>query len=373
MRCINEVSASELKGKHILLRAGLDVSLEKGIVADSFRLHRAAKTILFLRECGARTIIISHLGRSAESFEPVARELNKITPVSYVPDILGTQARAAIDTMREGDVLLLENLRRDPRETENDEGFARELAVFGEIYVDDAFSNVHRAHASMVGVPKLLPSYAGILMCEEIRNLEPARNPPQSSLAIIGGSKFETKEPLIEAFLKTYDHVFVTGALMNDVYKAQGLNVGRSLISSGAPSQKVINHPRLIIPCDVLVEEANGHTKVKRPRDIESGDKIVDIGPDSFAVLAPIIARAKLVLWNGPSGLYEDGYISWTHALAEAIAESGAISIIGGNNTLAAIKSSGVAEEKFTFLSTGGGAMLEYLLKGALPAIEVLG
>lgn len=373
MKCVNEVPPHSLKGLRVLLRAGLDVPIEHGEVADIFRLRAAAKTIEFLSRAGARTIIISHIGRDPkDTFAPVARALKTIVPVVYISDITGSQARMAVAEMREGETLLLENLRSDVRETENSQEFAKELASLADVYVNDAFSAAHRAHASIVGIPKFLQSYAGIQFCEEVKTLEPARTPPHPSLAIIGGAKFETKAPLIEQFLKSYDNVFVTGALMNDVFKAQGLPVGRSVISKAPPSHAVINHRKLIIPCDVLVEREDGQTEVKRPKQVLAGDKIVDIGPDTFAQLAPVISRAKFVLWNGPTGLYEDGYISWSHAIAEAVAASKATSIIGGNNTITTIKSSGVSEDAFTFLSTGGGAMLEFLLKGTLPGIKVL-
>lgn len=373
MKCINEVAPQSLSGMKVILRAGLDEPIENGEVKDIFRLRAAAKTIEYLSRAGARTIVLSHIGREKqETFAPVARALKTIIPVTYVPDILGTHAQIAISEMREGETLLLENLRSDVREVENDAEFAQELAALGDIYVNDAFSVSHRAHASVVGIPKHLQAYAGIQLCEEIKHLEPARMPPTPSLAIIGGAKFETKEPLIEQFLKSYDTVFVTGALMNDVFKAHGLPVGRSIVSKAVPSPAMINHRKLLIPCDVLVETMDGQAIVKRPKEIQSGDKIVDIGPDTFSQLAPYIARAKLVLWNGPSGLYEDGYISWSHAIAEAIAQSSGISIVGGNNTITTIKSSGVSEDAFTFLSTGGGAMLEYLLKGTLPGIAAL-
>lgn len=373
MKCIDEVSPSELLGKRVLVRAGLDVPLTDGSdVADSFRLQRAAKTLSYLSTVGARVIVISHIGRDGDSLAPVAEAMRRFVRLSFVPDIVGRFAHDAVHAMKEGEILLLENLRRDPREEANDEAFAAALSGLGDVYVDDAFSNAHRAHASMVGVPKLLPHYAGFLMRDEVRALEGARTPPAPSLAIVGGAKFETKEPLLETLLQRYDTVFVCGALVNDILKARGTPVGRSLISNHTPSASIVSHPRLLVARDVTVEKPDGQAFAKLVHDVAEDERIVDFGPDTFASLAPIIAKAKFVLWNGPSGVYEEGYISWTHAIAEAIAESGTQSVIGGNNTIAAIRSSGVGEDRFTFLSTGGGAMLEFLLKGTLPAIDAL-
>ena len=316
---------------------------------------------------------MSHIGRKPEETnEPVARALKHHMPVVYVPDLLGNMAHEARNAMRDGDILLLENLRSDARETANDDAFAKLLAAFGDIYVNDAFSAAHRAHASIVGIPKYLPSYAGVLLRDEVRELEKARTPEHPSFAILGGAKFETKAPLIQQLLKNYDHVFITGALANDVFKAQGLPVGRSLISPELPAPSVYGNPRFVSPNDVTVENEDKQARVKRPHEVFAGDKIVDIGPDTVRHIAPYITDAKFILWNGPTGLYEDGYDSYTHAIAELIAQSAAQKIIGGGDTIAAIEESGVSEEKLGFLSTGGGAMLEYLIDGTLPGIAAL-
>lgn len=372
MKSIKDVAPSALKGKRVFLRAGLDEPLEHGEVKDAFRLKRAAETILYLQKMGARVVVASHLGRNMESMAPVARALQAYASVTFIPDIVGMHARDAAEAMRDGDAILLENLRRDSREAENDEGFARSLAALAEVYVGDAFSVAHRAHTSIVGVPKFLPAYAGIVMCEEIEGLSPARTPPSPSLAIIGGAKFDTKEPLIKALLTSYDHVFVGGALVNDVFKSLGLPVGRSVVSESYPPPEVISHPKLLLPADVTVELLDGQARVKKPEEVKEDDKIVDIGPESLKELAAHINQAKLVLWNGPTGLYEDGFLHWTTAIAEIIAGSSAHSIIGGNNTLTCIRTANIPEERFGFLSTGGGAMLEYLLAGTLPGIEAL-
>ncbi len=375
MRCIDELPPEELKGKRVLLRSDFNVPIgTDGKVADRFRIEKGWKTVQYLRDRGAKVVIISHIGRDPEeSLEPVARELKKFGPVVFVADIVGAAARGAATAMRDGEILLLENLRRDPRETENDPSFAKELASLGELYVDDAFAATHRAHASIVGVATLLPAYAGLLMRDEVREIDAAREPEHPSFAILGGAKFETKAPLIKLLLEKYDHLFLTGALANDVFKARGLPVGRSLISQERPGDDILLNPRLLAPIDVTAEDTSGRAKVKKPDEVTGDERIVDCGPDTVAMLAPLIAEAKFILWNGPTGIYEQGYVHYTQQIAELAAGSKEKIVIGGGDTIAAIEASGVPKEKLGFLSTGGGAMLEYLLKGTLPGIDVLG
>ncbi|RJQ33652.1 phosphoglycerate kinase [Candidatus Parcubacteria bacterium] len=376
MKCIDTLSEKELKGKRVLLRSDFNVPLNaQGEVANSFRVQRGWATVRYLSERGARVIAVSHLGRSEESLAPVARALKRFGPIVFVPDIVGAVAQDASHAMKDGEIALLENLRQDPRETENDEGFARELASLAEIYVDDAFAAAHRAHASVVGVPKFLPHYAGLLMRDEIETLKEARKPASPSFAILGGAKFETKAPLIKSLLANYSNLFITGALANDVFKAEGYEVGVSLISKELPDAEILKNPRFVAPVDVTVERPDKQARVKKQTEVLSDEKIVDIGPDSVAAIAPMITGAKYILWNGPTGLYEAGYNAYSHAIADLIAkavEKGAKCVIGGGDTIAAIQGGGVREEQLGFLSTGGGAMLEYLLKGTLPGIDAL-
>lgn len=375
MMYIDELPRSELKGKRVLVRAGLDVPLgHDGEVADMFRVQRACPTLKYLSECGSRVIILSHIGREpSETNAPVAKALSAYLPVSYVPDIAGAAAKSVIESMKEGEIVILENLRQHyDLEKVNDEGYARSLASLGEIYVNDAFSNSHRSHASMVGIPEILPSYGGLLLKEEISALSEALKPPHPCLAIIGGAKFETKDPVIRSFLEIYDHVCAVGAIANDVLKAKGLPVGRSRISEHAPDVHIANNPRLIAPIDVTAERSDKQSKVKLASDVQPDDKIVDIGPDTLAALAPIIQNAEFIIWNGPTGLFEEGYLHWTHAIGELLAESKAKKVIGGGDTIACLQEGGMDMSKLGFLSTGGGAMLEYLLSGTLPAIDAL-
>ena len=377
MRCIADIPAGELKGKRVVVRGGFDVPLDsKGEVADQFRIKRGVPTLEYLRDAGARTIILSHIGRDpAASNEPVARALSRHLEVHFVPDLTSTLAQSAAKAMRDGDIMLLENLRRDPRETANDEGFARELAGMGDIYVNDAFSAIHRAHASVVGIPKSLPHYAGLLVRDEVAALSAARTPSSPSVAILGGAKFETKAPLVKDLLERYDHLFLAGALANDVFKARGFPVGVSLVSKEAPAVDVLDHPHFLAPVDVTALGLDHQARAKKPEDVQADEKIVDIGPDSLALLAPYLEAARTILWNGPTGLYEAGFAHWTHAIAEIISHrvaSGSSAIIGGGDTIAAIEGSGISIDSLGFVSTGGGAMLEYLLEGTLPGISAL-
>ena len=376
MHCVDTLNESDLRGKRVLLRSDFNVPFtETGEVADVFRLKSGWRTVQYLAERGAQVIVVSHLGKSEQTLEPVSRALKHYGSVIFIPDILGPAAQSAIAAMKDGEVVLLENLRKDPGEKANDEAFARALAALADIYVDDAFAAAHRAHASIVGVPKFLPHFAGLLMRDEVAHLKVARTPESPSIAILGGAKFETKAPLIQLLLERYNHVFVAGALANDVLKAQGYEVGTSLISKELPIKEVLMHPHFIPPADVTVERPDKQAMVKKPADVQKEDCIMDIGPDSVANIAPFIAEAKYILWNGPTGFYERGFVHYTHQVAQLIAGAvakGAQSAIGGGDTIAAIAESGIGEDKLGFLSTGGGAMLEYLLKGTLPGIEAL-
>ncbi len=380
MKCIDEIPAGELKGKRILLRADFNLPLDdSGEVTDTFRVEQGWQTVRYLSERGAKVILVSHLSankRNPEAtIEPIARALKKFGPVVFIGDITGRAAQGAAAAMKNGEILLLENVRRDPREEANEESFAKELAALADIYVNDSFAVDHRAHASLVGVPKFLPKYAGLLLRDEIAHINKARKPASPSFAILGGAKFETKAPLINSLLATYDHLFITGALANDIFKAKGLPVGRSLISKQLPGEDVLHHPHRVDTIDVTAERGDGQAQVKKLTAIDADDKIVDMGPDTFAAMTPLIEKAQFILWNGPTGLYESGYTSWTHAIAGLLSKrvaAGASVVIGGGDTIAALEGSGIKQENLGFLSTGGGAMLEYLLKGTLPAIEAL-
>ena len=375
MKCIDEIPAGELKGKRVFLRTILNVpTAADGSVTDVFRLKQALPTLEYLVQHGARVIVAGYFGRKGESMRPVADSLKELAPHvrSYFFGTPFSEAPKEAAALKEGECLILENTRRDPGEEANDPKLAQLFASLADIYVGDVLPDFHRTYASNVGVAKLLPSYAGFLLRDEVENLDAARAPAHPSFAILGGAKFETKAPLVRALLAAYDHLLICGALANDVFKARGIPTGRSLISKELPGADVLENPRLLVPVDVTVENSQGQAKVKKPEDVEADDKIVDLGPDTVALIAPHIAAAKFILWSGPTGMYENGYIHYTQAIGELISKSEAKKVIGGGDTIAAIEKAGIAQEHLGFLSTGGGAMLEYLLKGTLPGIEVL-
>ena len=274
------------------------------------------------------------------------------------------------DALKEGEVLILENLRRDPREKKNDADFARALADLGDIYVNDAFAVGHREHASIVGVPQFLPSFVGHNFMHEYEELMKTMKPKSPSLFILGGAKFDTKMPLIEKYLDIYDHVFVGGALANDLFKAAGHDVGQSLLSGVDVNtlKPLLEHKKILIPVDVTVIGNNG-VRTTVPEKVEPHETIMDAGPATIAMLEDYTKKAKTILWNGPLGNYEKGFERQTVELAKLIAESESYSVIGGGDTIASIEALN-CQEKFSFLSTAGGAMLSFLEHGTLPAIK---
>ncbi len=363
---------SDLRGKYVLVRSSCNVPLEDGVVKNNYRLKRALPTLKFLHEQGARVIVVAHIGRDeTDTLKPVLAAFQMLLPMTWGGTIGSPEFTTARGNLGDGGIVLVENLRQDPREAANDPDFAALLAATADIYVDDAFDNIHRDHSSMVTVPTLLPAYAGLTLMEEVTELRKAMEPATPALLILGGAKFETKIPLVEKYLDLYDHVFVTGALLNDVLKAEGHEVGTSLVSdislAGAP---FLASEKMIAAIDVVVESERG-SRTASINDVAPDEKITDMGPMTVAALAPYIAHAATILWNGPLGLYEHGSPGSTHAVAKLIADAPGYSIIGGGDTVAAIEELGL-NEQFGFVSIGGGAMLTLLEHGTTPALEAL-
>jgi phosphoglycerate kinase len=375
----------------ILVRAALNVPIENGRVVNDYRLRRALPTIRYLCERGAKVILISHIEgaclpagkHGTETLESVARALDKlIHGVSFFGETVGERARSAVRSLSSGSILMLENLRRNKGETANGPAFARELAALADVFVEDSFDTAHRSHASIIGVPALLPSYAGLLLEEEVRELSQARAPRHPALAVIGGAKFSTKKAVLAALLAAYDHVFVGGALANDFLKASGQEVGNSLVSNDNERdvRELLANPKLVLPLDVLVvpagkigaPDARMAARVAPAGGVRSDEVILDHGPGTSALLAGIAKKAATILWNGPLGNYENGFVDATEDFARAVAHSSAHSIVGGGDTVAAIENLGLLP-RFSFVSTGGGAMLDFLAKGTLPGIAALG
>ncbi|PIR85139.1 phosphoglycerate kinase [Candidatus Kaiserbacteria bacterium CG10_big_fil_rev_8_21_14_0_10_45_20] len=365
--------SQNFSGKSVLVRASLNVPIENGNVTNPFRFERALHTIEALAVRGARVVVVGHIGRaSTDSLEVVHRELQKRTtvPIHFVNDVVGAQAQEAVARLSGGEVLLLENVRRDAREIENDDTFAARLASFGELFVNDAFADSHRAHASIVGVPHYIESVAGPRFMEEYNGILPALNPPSPSFAIMGGAKFLTKVPLIKTLLEKYDTVFIGGALANDFFSAKGHEVGVSLVSSVSHAEALLKNSKLITPSDVTVWD--GEKKdIKKLSDIAPRDAIYDIGPLSVKAITPYIQKARFILWNGPLGNFEKGFIDGTESVAKVIASASGKSVLGGGDTVASIEHLQL-KEKITFISTAGGAMLQFIAEGTLPGIEVL-
>jgi phosphoglycerate kinase len=375
MKCITEVKAKELTGKRTVVRVGFDVPISDGKVSNDFRIREALPTLEYLKNAGARIVLISHLGRNPhETLAPVAEALAVYMPVRFVLSTVGSEAHEAVSSLGDGEVLLLENLRSHEGESKNDPVFGKELASLGDIYVNEAFSVAHRTHASVVGIPVHLPSYAGIGFAREVEKLTSAFSPTHPSVFVIGGAKFDTKLPLVKKFAKLYDRIYICGALAHDVWEARGVSVGGSLVSDTQLSDADIIQAAdtILTPIDVRVQSIDGTLRVDVPERIGGADIIMDIGPRSVEVMLNSLPEGGTLLWNGPLGFYERGFTDGTEAFAGGVAEKKIRSLVGGGDTVASIEKLGL-NEKFTHVSTGGGAMLEFLEKGTLPGIEVLG
>lgn len=364
-----------LTGVRVFLRSSLNVPLEQGKVANTFRLRESLDTIEALALRGARVVVCAHIGRAkTESLAPVYEAMKSLTSVRVImaSDVCGNDAHEKLEKLQNGEVLLLENVRQEEGEEKNDANLAEKLAAFGEVYINDAFPDSHRAYASVVGVPAFLPHFMGPNFAREYGALERAKTPESPSLAIVGGAKLETKEPLIRTLLKKYDHVFVGGALANEFFKAQGHDVGRSLVSSGETSAKdLLQNPRVLVPHDVVVQTADGKKEIRNVDAVAPDDIIYDIGPQSLELLRPFSESAKFILWNGPMGNFEAGFDEGTLGVARLVGESTAVSVVGGGDTVAAIERLGNAEH-YTHVSSAGGAMLDYIANGTIAGVEAL-
>lgn len=366
--------AGDLRGKHVLVRAALNVPVKNDVVADDFRLRNLFPTLEFLKKAGARIIVMGHIGREPKAtLRPVFEELRRHMPLSFIESVVGPRADGAALALHDGDMLMLENLRQCAGERDNEEDFAEQLASLGDVYVNDAFPVSHREHASIVRLPKLLPSYVGFQFQKEVEELSEVLKPPEPSLFALGGIKFDTKRPLFEKFLDIYDHLFIGGALANDFFQARGFEIGRSIVSGKAQTlSDLCEHKKLVLPADVVVETKGGARDVRLPHEVNKDDIIRDAGPRTISQLETLVQKTASVVWNGPLGDYEDGFVEGTEGLAHTIANSQAnFKVVGGGNTVAAIASLNLAS-KLTFISTGGGAMLQFLADETLPGIEVL-
>jgi phosphoglycerate kinase len=365
--------AKDLRGKKVIVRADFNVPVtDKGKVMDMFRINVCLPTIAYLQKKGARIILVSHIGREpGESLKPVYTVLKKHVPLKFIPEILSENVNSTISEMKNGDIVMLENLRSNPGEKGCNKDFAKSLAKLGDVYVNEAFPVSHRADASIVLLPKLLPAYAGFQMEKEVKELSKVLKPKHPFVFIQGGAKAETKIPLLKKFLKSADCVYIGGELANDFYKSKGYEIGKSNFDKVTPPLgSYLKNKRLVLPESVVVLR-DGKNITTGAHEVQKNDFIYDIGLPSIHILSVILEKAKLILWNGPLGWYENGYIKGTEELLKILASSKAETIIGGGDTAVLVDRKKMSD-KFTFVSTGGGATLEFLAKGTLVGIKAL-
>ena len=378
----------DVKGKKVLVRVDFNVPLKDGIVTDDTRIRAALPTIAYLLDKGAALILCSHLGRPKDepdpqySMKPVAEYLDGLIDarVSFAEDCIGPKAQEAVAKLSAGDVLVLENTRFHKAEKKNDPDMAKELASLADVFVNDAFGSAHRAHASTVGVTEYLPAVAGLLLEKEIQYLDQAiEDPKKPFVAILGGAKVSDKIGVIKNLLKKADTVLIGGGMANTFFKAQGYPVADSLVEDDvletARALVEAGGPKLRLPVDVVIADAfadDAASKVMPVGPVPDGWRILDIGPDTIEKYAGVLEDAGTVVWNGPMGVFEmPNFAKGTFAVAEAIAASDAISIIGGGDSASAINKSGLAD-KISHISTGGGASLEILEGVQLPGLVAL-
>jgi phosphoglycerate kinase len=390
---VGELTKSQLEGKRVLVRADLNVPLDADQkITDDTRIRAAIPTLKYLIENGAKVLLTSHLGRPKSGPEDKFR-LNPVVPrlsellgskVSKVDDCIGPEVEAAVGKMNNGEVLVLENVRFYKEETKNDTEFAKKLAANADIFVNDAFGTAHRAHASTEGVTKYLhPSVAGFLLQKELDYLDGAiAEPKRPFVAIVGGSKVSSKIGVIDTLLAKADKVIIVGGMVFTFYKARGLSVGGSLVEDDkldlAKELEAKSGGKIVLPNDVVIADkfaADAQTKIVGADAIPDGWLGLDIGPDSIKLIQDALSDAKTVVWNGPAGVFEmDAFAKGTYAIAETLAkitEGGAITIVGGGDSVAAIEKAGLAD-KVSHISTGGGASLELLEGKVLPGVAAL-
>ena len=369
---LSNVKPETLRGKYVLVRAGVNVPLIHGKVADGFRIKKALQTIRFLKKAGARVIVIAHIGRDPkESLLPVARYMNTKTRIGFAPDVFGPATEKMIANMKNGTALLLENLRQYEEEKGNNVAFAKHLAMHADIYVNDAFSVSHRKHASIVSISKYLPSYIGLSFEEEYGELMHMREPKKPFVLVLGGAKIKTKMPLLSLYAKKGDTVCVGGAIGNTLLKARGYEIGTSVADDTKGLSALAKKKNILLPVDVVVKTAKNERIVRGVNDIQKTDTIFDIGPETVHVWEKTLIKAKSVVVNGPLGWYEKGYAKGTKDILKIIAHSSARSVVGGGDTVALVRSAKMTQD-ITFLSTAGGAMLDFLADGSLPGIKAI-
>ncbi len=396
MKTLDDLLGEGVSGRRVLVRADLNVPFEKGsdprVITDDGRIRAVLPTLVALRDAGARVIVMSHLGRPkgapdpAFTLSPVADRLRELlgSAVVYAEDTVGPGAETAVAALEDGHVLLLENLRFNAGETSKDaaerEAFAAQLAAFADVYVGDGFGAVHRKHASVYDVPALLPHYVGGLVGRELDVLKKVASPEAPYVVVLGGSKVSDKLAVIEALLPKVDKLLIGGGMCFTFLKAQGHEVGKSLLQeemlSTCADLLARGGDRIVLPVDVVAASAfaadAAHDVV--PIDAIPADRLgLDIGPESVKIFADAVSTAKTVFWNGPMGVFELApFAAGTRGVAEAILAVDGFTVVGGGDSAAAVRTLGLKEDGFGHISTGGGASLEYLEGKTLPGIEAL-
>ncbi len=378
----------DLKGKRVLMRVDFNVPVEDKVVKDDTRIAAALPTIQYVLEQGASVILMSHFGRPKDgpdpkySLKPVAVRLAELLgkPVKMAPDVVGDEVEAMAKALQPGDVMLLENTRFYPGETKNAPDFVDKLAVLGDVYVNDAFGSAHRAHASTVGVAERMPAVGGFLIEKEITFLGKATGDAERPyVVILGGAKVSDKILVIENMLAKADTILIGGGMANTFLKAQGLEMGDSLVEDDvldtAKALMAKAEGKLVLPVDAVVANAfdnDAIQKVVNVAAVSPGWRILDIGPKTVELYKSKLADARTVVWNGPMGVFEmPNFAKGTFAIAEALATLDAVTIIGGGDSAAAVNQAGVAD-KVSHVSTGGGASLEFLEGKVLPGVAAL-
>jgi phosphoglycerate kinase len=385
------VRDAEVAGKRVLVRVDFNVPLDGGEVADDTRIRAALPTIESLRERGASLVLVSHLGRpkgevvSELSMAPIGKRLAELlgVPVSQAPAVVGDEVGAMAEGLGSGEVLLLENVRFEPGETENDPALAADLAVLADLYVNDAFGAAHRAHASTEGVAHHLPGYAGLLLEQEVSELTQVVESPERPLVVVlGGAKVSDKVGVIDRFLEVADRILIGGAMCFSFFKAQGVGTGDSLVEEkgvGMAAEALRKAEgadcELTLPVDLVLGESFDAGADRRESDdveVPEGWMGLDVGPRTAAAYAEAVAAAGTVLWNGPMGAFElEPFAAGTRTVAEAVAAAPGTTVVGGGDSVAALHEFGLAD-KVDWVSTGGGASLELLEGKKLPGVEAL-